>query len=228
MLIEAIRITAVITGGNHTPSVLPSGREAFWDSLPASQKELNGGRLAKLEALSMEKFSQPGTPTRRLPRTALVMALGHPTVQDSTWIAWANALRVLDEPRTEYCLRGFRQGQLPEERLSQFQSVTVRDMLSFLQKLREGAVAIMDWPHSPNHTGKFTIDPTHPRLVTGFTQNEKGLFFHLADPRERVYSFRNLMVACIWDAHVFERGITPHDINEVAERALIIEKRSST
>lgn len=220
MLTEAYRDTLITIGGNYAPNILSSDGDIFWESLPADQKDLNDGRLAKLEMLLMSCFPEPETGPKakfsdnhKLIRLALVVDHGQQIGQNCTWIAWANALRILDEPR--------------EEHPRQFQSVTVRDMRSFLEKLKAGAVAIMDWPHSPNPTREFTLDPTYPRLVTGFTQNDKGLFFHLVGPRERIYSFRDLMVTCIWGTHVFERGITPDDINEVAERALIIEKRSS-
>lgn len=107
------------------------------------------------------------------------------------------------------------------------------DMFQLLKKLQEGAVAIIDWPYSPTHIRKNNVDSTHARTLTGFTRNRRGLFFHFVDPyinqlnqQVRVYSFRDLVVACLYQAIDLKIGITADSIDRVARSAWIIERVS--
>lgn len=145
--------------------------------------------------------------------------------ESCSYVAVANALRVLDGLKPEYTkdslksrleqiLRG-RLGaqahishQITQEDLAEifssrqlfdkFGTTGVRTMLELLQEFDRGDVGILDWPYSPYHTLQYGVDYTHARTLSGFTINNSRLFFHVIDPYEaieRPWSFRDLVVA---------------------------------
>lgn len=105
------------------------------------------------------------------------------------------------------------------------------DMFQLLKKLQEGAVAVMDWPYSPVHIRRNNVDSTHARTITDFTVNRSSLFFHFVDPyinqQVRVYSFRDLMVACLLQTADLANGIRADSVDRVARSAWIIERAAS-
>lgn len=239
-------------------TVLHSDGEIFWHSLTSEQHTANEARIREIEISLGQHFDRPDIPRSALQACKLNLetALEMQTDNHSySFIAAANALRILDEPRNEYSLQGLQQrsqllhgvplDQLTAESLEmifrsgapfdKFHTAGVPDMLTFLGKLKEGSVALLDWPYSPTHIRKFGVDYTHARTVTGFTHtgftdNSNGLYFHLIDPYyygERVYSFRDLVVACLLQTVDLVNGVTVDSVNRVARSAWIIERATS-
>lgn len=257
---ETLRITTVSVRETGIRTVLTSGGSDFWNSLPPDRKSVNRDRLADLESwLTKHLPEPPAAPANLLAARRLTLGMSLNRQVDSTsytYIAVANALRILyeprDGPRPEYSLSGLqaRVAQVfggshyeltPEsvdrifksgEPFDKFQTAVIPDMHTFLRKLRAGAVAILDWPYSPTHTRRYGVDYTQARTVTGFTRNSEGLFFHFVDPyynqEATVYSFRDLMVACLYQTIDLNSGVTPDSIDRVARSALIIERSPVT
>lgn len=251
---ETLRITTLSVGETNIRTVLTSGGNEFWNSLPAHQKDTNRDPLAKIEYWLRRNLPElPPIPADLLADRHLTLGgtLNQQDPRTCTYIAVANALRILDEPKPEYSLTGLHQrmatlygatcDQLTFESVAsilrsgkpfdKFQTVVAPNMFTFLGKLQtRSAVAIMDWPFFPAHIKRNNAVRTHARTVTGFTRNREGLFFHFVDPyithEVKAYSFRDLIMACLYQSSVLANGVTPDSIDRVARNAWIIEKVS--
>lgn len=252
---ETFRTTIVPTGETGKNTVLRSGGNEFWDSLPTHQKDTNRDPLAEMEYWLRRNLPElPPIPADLLADRHLTLggALNQQTdPKTCIYIAVANAMRILGEPDPEYSLRGLQQkiqdlygvnhDQLTFESVDsilrsgkpfdKFRTVVAPNMFTFLGKLQtRSAVTIMDWPSFPAHIRRNNAVRTHARTVTGFTRNREGLFFHFVDPyithEVKAYSFRDLIMACLYQSSVLANGVTPDSIDRVARNAWIIEKVS--
>lgn len=71
-------------------------------------------------------------------------------------------------------------------------------MLGLLQKFAEGCVAVSGWAYSPDRTLTKGVQVSHARTMTGFSINDRRLYFHVIDPYEVVekpWSFRDFVIA---------------------------------
>lgn len=266
MTVEIVTHTDFFAGETGITTVLVSHGTAFWDSLPVDQKQAIEDPLKNFESWLIDQFpNPPAVPANLLAtrRQALGGVLNQQTDPDTcTYIAVANAMRILGGLNPEYSLRGLQQRmealfatthhQLTPasvdrilrsgEPFDKFRLLRIADpiatqrpypmdMFQLLKKLQEGAVAVMDWPYSPAHIRRNSVDFTHARTLTDFTASRRGLFFHFVDPyinqHVRAYSFRDLMVACLFQATDLINGVTADSVDRVARSAWVIEKVSS-
>lgn len=233
----------------------------FWDSLPPEQQALSADKISTAERWLTQYFPPPQTSVHALTARRLSLEMGLTRqfdMESCTFIATANGLRVLDQPKAEYSLTGLqdRVSRTYGHQFSQLDPNTLEailksgapfdqfklslipkplvsdrpvpiDMYCLLRKFQEGAVAVLNWPYSSAYTYKRGKYFDHARTLTGFTSNQEGLFFHILDPytpREIVYSFRDLIVACLYQHEAKNRGIGAADIDSVAQRSWILEK----
>lgn len=266
MTVEILDHATIFVGETGSTTVFISQGHAFWNSLPVDRRQAIEGPLKNLESWLIDQFPNPPSVSANL-LAARHLALGGTLNQQTdpdtcTYVAVANAMRILGEPKPEYSLQGLRQRMTmlygePHDQLTpasvdrilksgepfdKFQLLRIADpitterpypmdMFQLLKKLKEGAVAIMDWPYSPVHIRKNKVDSTHARTMTGFTGNRYGLFFHFVDPyinqQGKEYSFRDLMVACLLQTVDPTNGVTADSVDRVARSAWIIERVSS-
>lgn len=266
MAVEIVSPIDFFVGETGITTVLVSHGTAFWDSLPVDRKKANEDPLKNLESWLIDQFPNPPVVPANLlaaRHQALGGVLNQQTDPDTcTYIAVANAMRILGESNPEYSLRGLQQrmeaifgathDQLTPDSVNSIlrsgkpfdkfrllriadpitaQRPNPMDMFQLLKKLQEGAVAVMDWPYSPVHIRNNDVNSTHARTITDFTASRRGLFFHFVDPyinqQVKVYSFRDLIMACLYQSSVLANGVTPDSIDRVARSAWIIEKKPS-
>ena len=239
-------------------SVLRSTGGAFWAELTPSQQSLNRESIGKAEEWLMNYF--PPQYSSPLVRGARLLGLQNQASlqvdnESCSFIASANALRLLDQPDHRYSLSGIR-ARLPYTQIptvselnqlfstgqpfDKFQAIAIpnpvvrdrpvpMDMYQLLRKFQDGAAVTLDWPYSPEYSLRYGVRYTHVRTLSGFSSTLEGLFFHVIDPYQGIehpWSLFDLAVA-VYFSHtgILDRGIGNDDIDSLARSVLIIEKK---
>lgn len=104
-------------------------------------------------------------------------------------------------------------------------------MFTVLRNLQNGASASLEWPLQAQLTEDGLGLVTHARTITGFSIEKGKILFHAIDPytgKESIHTFRDVVVAnriaTNKYTHCLEKGLTVHDVEEVASDFILFKK----